>query len=102
MKCSKGVRNSLVNQVFVVANKISAVFGRENFRDYIGRQVHNQNLVRIKNRSIQSSERNALIAKGYRENASTDSNLTQEAGKVNRKNSLSDENTDLAPMAEDV
>ena len=61
------------NRVFIDVNKISTVFGREGFREYIRRQVDNKNLVRIKNRSTQTSEPNALIAESYGMNASTTS-----------------------------
>ena len=61
------------NRAFIDVNKISTAFGRNNFRDYINRQIRSKNLVRIKNRSIQTSESNALIARDYGENASTDS-----------------------------
>ena len=54
-----------VNRVVVDVNKISTVFGRDAFRDYINRQIKTKNLVRIKNRSIQTSEGNALIAERY-------------------------------------
>ncbi len=78
------------NRVFVDVNKVSTVFGRDNFEAYIRNQVKNKNLVRIKNRSIKSSERNALIAKGYRDNASTDIiSQEDENATSNRKSSLS-------------
>ena len=71
------------NRVFVDDNKISTVFGRENFEEYIKRQLKENNLVRIKNRSIKSSERNALIAKGYGNNTPTNSipHLSEDATK---------------------
>lgn len=79
------------NRVFVDVNKISTVFGRDNFETYINNQIKNKNLVRIKNRSNQSSERNALIAKGYREDAPIDSiSQNQQNTTQNPKKSLSD------------
>lgn len=61
------------NRVFIDTNKISTVFGRENFREYIARQVKKGNLVRVKNKSNLASERSALIAEGYGKIASKDS-----------------------------
>ena len=58
------------NRVFIDVNKISTVFGRDHFRDYINRQIQNNNLVKIKNRNTQASERGALIAPGYGMDAS--------------------------------
>lgn len=75
------------NRVFIDVNKISTVFGRDNFREYINRQIRNGDLVRIKNRSNQTSERSALIAEGYGEVTSNNS-IRKPEGKVN-KNSLS-------------
>ena len=74
------------NRVFVDVNKISTVFGRENFRDYINRQIQQKNLVRIKNRSTQASERNELISLGYGEDASFEANVPQETPGVNPQN----------------
>lgn len=65
--------HALCNRVFIDVNKISTVFGRENFRDYVSREIQKGNLVRIKNRSNQSSESNALIARDYGKTASKDS-----------------------------
>ena len=71
------------NRVFVDVNKISTVFGRDNFRDYIKKQVSDKNLVRIKNRSTQASEPSALIAKGYGEDASSAVTIKGKDGNVN-------------------
>lgn len=62
--------HGLVNDVFLDVNKISTVFGRNNLREYINRQVSNGELVRVKNRSNQSGESNAPIARDYGEDAS--------------------------------
>lgn len=51
-------------------NKISTVFGREGFREYINRQIEKKNLVRIKIRNTQNSDPNALIAKRYEKDVS--------------------------------
>lgn len=77
------------NRVFIDVNKISTVFGRENFREYIKRQISEKNLVRIKNRSIPSSERSAPIADGYRKDTSKDS-IRNPGGNVKEKFSLRD------------
>ena len=65
-----------VNRVFVDVNKISTVFGRDAFQDYINRQVQKGDLVRIKNKDTQSSERSALIAEGYGKDVSTEAPTT--------------------------
>ena len=77
------------NRVFVDVNKISTVFGRDHFRDYIKKQVSDKNLVRIKNRSTQASEPSALIAKGYGEDASSAVNIAENQGDVKTQFSLS-------------
>lgn len=89
-----------VNRAFIDVNKISTVFGRDNFRDYINRQIQQKNLVRIKNRSTQSSESNALIAKDYRQDASSDS-IRENAVDVNQKLSLSSQE-DMFPVRKDL
>ena len=84
------------NRVFIDTNKISTVFGRDNFRKYISKEISKGNLVRIKNKSTTSSEPNALIAERYRSNASGNM-IPQGTDTVNnqfmqkdRKNSLRD------------
>lgn len=62
------------NRVFIDTNKVATVFGKDNFLEYIQREVQKGNLVRIKKRSTQTSERAALIADGYSKNASKSSN----------------------------
>ncbi len=81
--------------------KASTVFGRENFETYIRNQIKNKNLVRIKNRSIKSSERNALIAKGYRDNASIDSISQDEENATSKHNySLSSNKNEMFPTSD--
>ena len=63
----------LYNRVFIDANKIATVFGRNEFRKYIREQLSNGNLVRIKNRSTQTSESTSPINADYGKNASKDS-----------------------------
>lgn len=38
----------VLNRVFIDVNKISTVFGRDAFQDYINRQIQNGDLVRKK------------------------------------------------------
>ena len=86
--------HALHNQVFIDVNKISTVFGRDKFDEYISRQVQNGNLVRIKNKSIQSSESNALIARDYRKDTSKDSiSQDNENATANYKKSLGADET---------
>ena len=61
------------NRVFVDINKIATVFGRDNFYDYINRELKKGNLLRVKIKGNQVSERPALIAGGYNEETSIDS-----------------------------
>lgn len=86
----------LVNKVFIDVNKISTSFGRNDFREYIGRQIRQKNLVRIKNRSNQTSESNAPIARDYGKDASkssirnSDENVNTETEKTEEKKSERD------------
>ena len=75
---------SQINHVFIDVNKISTVFGRDAFNDYINRQIQNGDLVRIKNRDIQTSERDTLIVPGYGEDISNKDNVAQEKEGVKR------------------
>lgn len=79
------------NRVFIDTNKISTVFGRDNFREYIRRQLQQKNLVRIKNRNITASESSALIAEVYSNDVSKGS-IRDPDGIVNKK--LSDRDPD--------
>ncbi len=85
------------NRVFVDANKIATVFGRSELRRYISEQLRLKNLVRIKNKSTQSSEPTSPIDARYGTNASKD-NILQKRNIVNtysmqdgEKNSLKGE-----------
>ena len=80
--------HALFNRVFIDVNKVSTVYGKTNFRDYINRQIRLNNLVRIKNRSIQTSESNAPIARDYGKDTSINS-IRNPRGNVNNQNSLS-------------
>lgn len=61
--------HGLYNRVYMDTNKVATVFGRENLREYIIKEVRNGNLVRIKNKSTVNSESPALIAVDYTDNA---------------------------------
>ena len=65
-------RHSQVNRVFLETNKISTVYGKTALRDYIMIQVKSGNLVRIKRKSTESSERTAHMAAGYRNDTSNE------------------------------
>lgn len=61
----------LYNRAFIDTNKIATVFGREQLRDYITRQIQAGNLVRIKKRSPQTSESASPINAHYGNGTST-------------------------------
>ena len=77
------------NRVFIETNKIATVFGRENFKTYIQKEISKGNLVRIKNRSTQASESTSLIDGDYSKNASKGS-IHDSAEDVNKKISNTD------------
>ena len=73
---------------------------------YIDRELRAGNLVRVKNKSIQASERTADIAGGYNENAFTDTTISQNDQFVNTQytqNSKNDSsgNNDIRYSIED-
>ena len=70
------------NRVFIDTNKVATVFGREGLNDYLRREVQSGNLVRIKNRSTQASERPTLIVGGYSKSAS-DTSISNSVTNVN-------------------
>lgn len=70
------------NRVFIGTNKIATVFGRDDLKSYIQREIGNGNLVRIKKRSTQVGELTSLINASYDENAS-DSSISQKSENVN-------------------
>lgn len=65
--------HGVYNRIFVDTNKIATVFGRNELRTYLKKQLADGNLVRIKNRSTQASESQSPIDSDYSKNASTDS-----------------------------
>ncbi len=79
------------NNVFIDINKIATVFGRDNFSSYIQKEIKTGNLVRIKNKSIQASERTTPIVGGYSENTSNKT-IPQNAQSVNSSISENGEN----------
>lgn len=64
---------SQYNRVFIDTNKIATAYGKTELREYINREIRKKNIVRIKNKSSQSSERSAPVAEGYRKAASKNS-----------------------------
>ncbi len=72
------------------SNKIATLFGREDFRQYINKQVQNGNMVRIKNKSGKSSEGDALIAPAYR-NTTLNKSISKNGENVNEKFSVASE-----------
>ncbi len=72
------------NRVFMDTNKIATVFGRDDFFDYINREVKKGNLVRIKNRSTQASELKATHASSYSKNASNADTVPQSEREVKK------------------
>ena len=82
---------AIFNRVFIDVNKIATVFGKNAFRDYINRQIQEGNLVRIKNRNTQTSERPALIAGGYEMGASTNSIPQDSEKSTENEKKVSDE-----------
>lgn len=71
------------NEVFIETNKLATVFGKENFYQYVDRQVRNGNLVRIKRKSTQASERTTTLVDGYSKGASSDTTIPQNGAGVN-------------------
>lgn len=74
------------NRVFIDTNKVATVFGRDDFFDYIQKEIRNGNLVRIKNRNTQASELKATHASSYSKNVSNNS-ISQTAEKSQEKSS---------------
>ena len=86
------------NRVFIDTNKIATVFGRDNFSEYIQKEIKNGNLVRIKNKSTQASELTSPINASYSKNTFSDTTVPQKEQSVNNysmqegeKNSLENE-----------
>lgn len=94
-------RHSQVNRVFLETNKISTVYGKTALRDYIMMQVKNGNLVRIKRKSTESSERAAHMTAGYRNDASSEI-IADDGQEVKKQFSLADDAGDggKMPLAE--
>ncbi len=88
---------SRYNRVFIDSNKIATVFGRDNLRDYLNKEVTKGNLVRVKIQkgSTQASEGTSPIEADYSEDTSKDS-IAQPTKKVNRKFSISENSSDTA------
>lgn len=71
------------NEVFIETNKIATVFGKNDFYSYVQREIEKGNLVKIKRKGVQASERKAPIANGYSLNTLSDTNISQETPGVN-------------------
>lgn len=84
------------NRVFMDTNKIATVFGRDDFFDYISREVKKGNLVRIKNRSTQASELKATHASSYSKNASNTDTVSQSQSEVKKFSTRDTEYLELA------
>ena len=94
------------NRIFMDTNKLATVFGRDDFENYIKRELSKGNLVRIKNRSNQVSEPTLAISANYNKITSKDS-ISNSNKNVNTKlskdvnftqselESLKDENREL-------
>lgn len=78
------------NNVFMDVNKAATVFGREQLRKYINRKLADGSLVRIKRRSIQSSEVSSPIEPHYRKNASSIDNSVSQNDPVVNTQSMQD------------
>ena len=65
--------NARYNRAMIDVNKISTVFGRDDLRAYIAREIKKGNLVRIKKRSTPISDVDAVIAKRYERDTSSTS-----------------------------
>lgn len=90
--------HGIYNRIFVDTNKIATVFGRNELKAYIKKQVAEGNLVRIKNRSTQASESTPLIDGDYSKNASKDSIPNSDK---NVKEKFSDRDTEYLELAKD-
>ena len=59
-------QKAMYNEAIIDANKVSTVFGRENLRKYIQKEVQAGNLVRIKMKGTESSGGTSLINAAHR------------------------------------
>lgn len=83
----------LYNQMFIDTNKVATVFGKNELRDYINREIKKGNLVRTKNRSNQVSESTSPINADYEVATSTNS-ISNSQQNVN-ENKEKSEKTDV-------
>lgn len=81
---------AICNRVYLKSNKIATVFGRDDFREYINKQIKNKNLVRIKNKNSTISEGGVPLTPAY-ENTALENNISQnpEKSSGNTSHSLS-------------
>ena len=67
----------LYNRIFIDTNKIATVFGRNELRKYLNRQLEKGNIVRIKKRSNPISESTLTVNADYEKITSTDYTISQ-------------------------
>ncbi len=72
------------NKVFIDVNKVATVFGKENLRDYLQREIRKGNLVRIKKRNTQTSESTSPINADYEKDVSN-INISNPSRNVNHQ-----------------
>lgn len=77
----------MFNRVFIDTNKVATVFGRNELNEYINREINKGNLVRIKNRSTQTSESTSPIKADYGMNTPYDNSIRNLDEIVNSENS---------------
>ena len=78
------------NNVFIDTNKIATVFGNNQLRKYINERLKDGTLVRVKGRSIQSSEVSTTLVPHYRKNASSIDNSVSQNDPVVNTQSMQD------------
>lgn len=71
------------NNVVMGANRIATVYGNEEFYKSVQEQVRKGNLVRVKRKGIETSERLEDIPSGYSNDTSSDIRLSQDRSDVN-------------------
>ena len=69
--------------LFIDVNKVATVFGRKNLNKTIADELQKGNLVKIKDRSNQASERKADNASGYSKTTSVDDSISHDKEKIN-------------------
>lgn len=88
---------AICNRVYLKSNKIATVFGRDDFREYINKQIKNKNLVRIKNKNSTISEGGVPLTPAY-ENTALENNIPQNSEKSSGNTSHSLSSEDAQPV----